>query len=68
MYTNRHYLLRDAYDDMMLDAVQPTRETFQLLLMGTMKGTRLQDAIFFRNEMKSMGLVPDVCSFTIDVL
>ncbi|XP_073040957.1 pentatricopeptide repeat-containing protein At4g35850, mitochondrial [Primulina eburnea] len=56
----RHYLLRDVYDDMMLDGVKPERDTFHSLIVGTMKGARLQDAFFFRDEMKSMGLVPDV--------
>ncbi|CAK7328171.1 unnamed protein product [Dovyalis caffra] len=56
----RNYLLRDAYDDMMLDGVQPSRDTFHSLIAGTMKGSRLQDAFYFRDEMKAMGLVPDV--------
>ncbi|KAE9449055.1 hypothetical protein C3L33_19042, partial [Rhododendron williamsianum] len=59
----RHYLLRDVYDDMMLDGVKPERDTFHSLIMGTMKGARLQDAFFFRNEMKAMGLVPDVALY-----
>ncbi|GKV07837.1 hypothetical protein SLEP1_g19549 [Rubroshorea leprosula] len=59
-FKRRHYLLRDVYDDMMLDGVQPTRDTFHALLAGTMKGARLQDAFFFRDEMKAMGLLPDV--------
>ncbi|CAD5163444.1 unnamed protein product [Musa acuminata subsp. malaccensis] len=54
------YLLRDVYDDMMLDGVQPVRDTFHALIVGTMKGSRLQDAFFFRDEMKAMGLPPDV--------
>lgn len=54
--------MRDVYDDMMLDGVKPERDTFHSLIMGTMKGARLQDAFFFRNEMKAMGLVPDVCT------
>ncbi|PKA59354.1 Pentatricopeptide repeat-containing protein [Apostasia shenzhenica] len=53
-------LLRDVYDDMILDAVQPLRDTFHLLIVGAMKSNRLQDAFFFRDEMKSMGLPPDV--------
>ncbi|PKU86017.1 pentatricopeptide repeat-containing protein At4g35850, mitochondrial-like [Dendrobium catenatum] len=56
----RGNLLRDVYDDMMLDAVQPLRDTFHLLIVGAMKGSRLQDAFFFRDEMKAMGLPPDV--------
>ncbi|CAH9088177.1 unnamed protein product [Cuscuta epithymum] len=56
----RHYLLRDVYDDMMLDGVKLERETFHSLIVGTMKGARLQDSLFFRDEMKSSGLVPDV--------
>ncbi|WOK95696.1 pentatricopeptide repeat-containing protein [Canna indica] len=56
----RGYLLRDVYDDMMLDGVQPLRDTFHALIVGTMKGSRLQDAFFFRDEMKAMGLPPDV--------
>lgn len=50
---------------MVLDGVQPTRDTFQALLVGSMKGARLQDAFFFRDEMKAMGLVPDVCQLTL---
>ncbi|XP_010265575.1 PREDICTED: pentatricopeptide repeat-containing protein At4g35850, mitochondrial [Nelumbo nucifera] len=59
----RHYLLRDVYDDMMLDGIQPTRDTFHSLIVGTMKGARLQDAFFFRDEMKAMGLLPDVALY-----
>ncbi|KAL5705341.1 hypothetical protein ACHQM5_023656 [Ranunculus cassubicifolius] len=44
----RQWLLRDVYDDMLLDGVQPTRGTFHSLIVGTMKGTRLQDAFFFK--------------------
>ncbi|KAK3410260.1 hypothetical protein EUGRSUZ_J02262 [Eucalyptus grandis] len=56
----RYGLLRDVYDDMMLDGVQPTRDVFHSLIVGTMRGARLQDVFFFRDEMKTMGLVPDV--------
>ena len=56
----RPYLLRDVYDDMMLDGIQPTRDIFYSLISGTMKGARLQDSFFFRDEMKSKGLFPDV--------
>ncbi|KAK4477354.1 hypothetical protein RD792_016575 [Penstemon davidsonii] len=59
----RNYLLRDVYDDMMLDGVKPERDTFHSLIVGTMKGGRMQDAFFFREEMKSMGLVPDVALY-----
>ncbi|XP_019183501.1 PREDICTED: pentatricopeptide repeat-containing protein At4g35850, mitochondrial [Ipomoea nil] len=59
----RHYLLRDVYDDMMLDGVKPERDTFHSLIVGTMKGARLQDALFFKDEMKAMGLVPDVALY-----
>ncbi|KAK2651649.1 hypothetical protein Ddye_011505 [Dipteronia dyeriana] len=30
------------------------------MIVGTMKGSRLRDAIFFRDEMKATGLLPDV--------
>ncbi|XP_078433110.1 pentatricopeptide repeat (PPR) superfamily protein isoform X2 [Wolffia australiana] len=56
----RNFLLRDVYDDMLLDGVQPVRDTFHSLIVGTMKGSRLQDAFYFRDEMKAMGLFPDV--------
>lgn len=56
-------MLRDVYDDMLLDGVQPTRDTFHSLIIGMMKGTRLQDAFYFRDEMKAMGLVPDVALY-----
>lgn len=61
----RSYLLRDVYDDMMLDGVKPERDTFHSLIVGTMKGARIQDSFFFRDEMKGMGLVPDVCCFLL---
>lgn len=57
----RHYLLRDVYDDMKLDGVQPTADIFHSFVVGVMKGARLSDAFFFREEMKSMGISPDVC-------
>lgn len=50
---------------MMLDGVQPIRDTFHSLIIGTMKGSRLDDAFYFRNEMKAMGLQPDVCSLSV---
>eukprot|EP01018_Ginkgo_biloba_P029965 Gb_40112 [translate_table: standard] len=55
----RHFLLRDVYDDMLLDGVQPIRDTFHNLIVGAMKGARLQDALYFLDEMKYMGLIPD---------
>ncbi|PIA51557.1 hypothetical protein AQUCO_01100422v1 [Aquilegia coerulea] len=59
----RQFLLRDVYEDMQLDGVQPTRDTFHSLIAGTMKGARLQDSFYFRDEMKAMGLVPDVALY-----
>lgn len=59
----RHFLLRDVYDDMMLDGVQPTRDVFHSLIVGTMKGVRLQDGFYFKDQMKTTGLLPDVCVF-----
>nr|AKF43299.1 pentatricopeptide repeat superfamily protein [Erodium gruinum] len=59
----RNFLLRDVYDDMMLDGVQPSRDAFHSLILGSMKGSNLQDVLFFRDEMKSMGLVPDVALY-----
>ncbi|KAL7221117.1 hypothetical protein ACSBR1_023134 [Camellia fascicularis] len=59
----RHYLLRDVYDDMMLDGVKPERDTFHSLIAGAMKGACLQDAFFFRDEMKAMGLVLDAALY-----
>jgi hypothetical protein len=56
------FLLRDVYDDMMLDGVKPTRDTFHSLAVGSMRVSKMQDAFFFKDEMKTMGLVPDVCA------
>ncbi|KAL8233941.1 hypothetical protein R6Q59_020041 [Mikania micrantha] len=56
----KNWLLRDVYDDMMLDGVKPEKDTFRALIAGSMKGLRLQDCFFFRDQMKSMGLIPDV--------
>lgn len=55
--------MRDAYDDMMLDGVPPTRDTFHSMIAGTMKGARMEDAFFFRDEMKAMGLLPDLALY-----
>ncbi|XP_057864989.1 pentatricopeptide repeat-containing protein At4g35850, mitochondrial [Cryptomeria japonica] len=55
----RYFLLRDVYDDMQLDGVQPIRDTFHTLIVGAMKGARLQDSLYFMDEMKSMGMAPD---------
>ncbi|KAF8378196.1 hypothetical protein HHK36_029533 [Tetracentron sinense] len=59
----RHFLLRDVYDDMLLDGIQPSRDIFHSLIVGTMKGARLQDAFFFKDEMKAMGMAPDVALY-----
>ncbi|KAK3012822.1 hypothetical protein RJ639_010414 [Escallonia herrerae] len=37
----RHYLLRDVYDDMVLDGVKPERDTFHSLIIGTMKAAAI---------------------------
>ncbi|KAJ4729331.1 Pentatricopeptide repeat-containing protein [Melia azedarach] len=59
----RYFLLRDVYEDLTLDGVQPTRDLFHSLIVGTMKGSRLQDAFFFRDQMKATGLLPDVALY-----
>ncbi|CAM6105776.1 unnamed protein product [Calypogeia fissa] len=56
----RPSLVRDVYEDMLLDGVQPIQETFFLLIDGCMQGSRLQDVMYFFEEMKAMGLTPDV--------
>ena len=56
----RPFLLRDVYDDMILDGIQPISDTFAPLFVGCMKGGRLQDAFYFYDEMKCMGYIPDV--------
>ncbi|KAI3907195.1 hypothetical protein MKX01_020553 [Papaver californicum] len=43
----KSFLLRDAYNDMLLDGVQPSRDSFHSLIIGSMKGSRLQDALYF---------------------
>lgn len=53
-------MLRDVYDDMMLDGVQPIRDTFHTFAIGAMKQSKLQDALFFKDEMKTMGINCDV--------
>ncbi|KAF8402250.1 hypothetical protein HHK36_013202 [Tetracentron sinense] len=59
---HKTFLLRDIYDDMLLDGIQPSRDIFHSLIVGTMKGAHLQDAFFFKDEMKAMGMAPDVSS------
>lgn len=53
---------------MILDGVQPERDTFHTLIVGTMKGNRLQDALYFRDQMKEMGLQPDVRSLIFEFI
>lgn len=67
MFIDRIYLLRNVYDHMILDGVKPEKDTFRALIAGSMKGVRLQDCFFFRDQMKSMGLIPDVSFFTLIV-
>lgn len=50
---------------MMLDGVKPEPDTFRSLIVGTMRGLQLQDAFFFRDQMRSMGLVPDVALYNL---
>lgn len=59
----RHFLVRDVYDDMMLDGVKPGRDTFHALIASTLKGARLQDAFYFHHQMRANGLVPDVALY-----
>ncbi|KAF3632911.1 putative SRSF protein kinase 1-like isoform X2 [Capsicum annuum] len=59
-----NYLLRDVYDDMMLDGVKPGRDTFHSLLICTMKGARLQDAFFSCDQ--SMVFIPDIAECDLD--
>ncbi|GAB2299080.1 hypothetical protein Dimus_033151 [Dionaea muscipula] len=59
----RYWLLRDVYEDLTLDGVQPSRDFFHSLIVGTMKGARMQDSLFFRDEMNAMGLPPDVALY-----
>ncbi len=66
--------MRDIYEDMQIDGVQPVRDTFHTLISGCMKGDRLQDVMYFFEEMKAMGLAPDVsitcqllCTMTLEL-
>lgn len=60
--------MRDVYEDMLLDGVRPIRNTFHTLITGCMKGQRLQDAMYFFDEMKAMGLQPDVSAVFLALL
>ncbi|PWA56199.1 Pentatricopeptide repeat-containing protein [Artemisia annua] len=54
---------------MMFDGVKPERDTFRGQIAGSMKGVRLQDCFFFRDQMKSMGHTSSQCraSKTVNV-
>ena len=45
---------------MLLDGVQPSRFTFHFAAAACMRAGRLQDVFFFFNQMKQMGMQPDV--------
>jgi pentatricopeptide repeat protein len=66
--SRRAYLMRDIYEDMQIDGVQPVRDTFHTLISGCMKGDRLQDVMYFFEEMKAMGLAPDVAIYNSVIL
>ncbi|KAF8413179.1 hypothetical protein HHK36_001155 [Tetracentron sinense] len=57
--TVQTFLPRDIYDDMLLNGIQPSRDIFHSLIVGTMKGAHLQDAFFFKDEMKAMGTMDE---------
>eukprot|EP00252_Welwitschia_mirabilis_P011130 TRINITY_DN2501_c0_g1_i1.p1 TRINITY_DN2501_c0_g1~~TRINITY_DN2501_c0_g1_i1.p1 ORF type:complete len:475 (+),score=85.23 TRINITY_DN2501_c0_g1_i1:164-1588(+) len=59
MAQKRTSLMRDGYEDMMLDGIQPNRDAFHSLVLGAMMGANLQDGVYFMDEMKSMGMIPD---------
>eukprot|EP00897_Mesotaenium_endlicherianum_P008385 jgi/Mesen1/7575/ME000392S06834 len=54
------YMLRDVYEDLLMDGLQPDRDTFHLAIPACMRTNRLQDAFYFFEEMKSTGMVPDL--------
>ena len=45
----RNFLLRDVYDDMLLDGVQPIRDTFHTLIVGAME---LDSKMLFTSWMR----------------
>ncbi|GBG61379.1 hypothetical protein CBR_g20410 [Chara braunii] len=61
--SKRAYLMRDVYEDMLMDGIRPNRDTFHLLIPACMKAHRLQDVMYFFSEMKSSGLIPDLVLF-----
>ena len=56
----RYFFMPYVYDDMFLDGVQPIRDTFHTLIVDAKKGYRLQDVVYFMDEIKYMGLMPNV--------
>ncbi|GBG61376.1 hypothetical protein CBR_g20407 [Chara braunii] len=61
--SKRAYLMRDVYEDMLMDGIRPNRDTYHLLIPACMKAHRLQDVMYFFSEMKSSGLIPDLVLF-----
>ena len=59
-------MLRDVYEDMLMDGISPSRDTFHMLIPGAMFSNRLQDAFFFFNEMKQRGMQPDVIQILLE--
>eukprot|EP00850_Spirogloea_muscicola_P008671 SM000047S16810 [mRNA] locus=s47:57425:61561:+ [translate_table: standard] len=52
----KSFLLRDVYEDLVMDGLAPSRDTFHVLIVGAMRGSRLDDAFYFADQMKAHGL------------
>eukprot|EP00850_Spirogloea_muscicola_P023280 SM000344S13004 [mRNA] locus=s344:70650:74758:+ [translate_table: standard] len=55
----KSFLLRDAYEDLVMDGLAPSRDTFHVLIVGAMRGSRLDDAFYFADQMKAHSLALD---------
>lgn len=53
-------MIRDVWDEMYANGITPNFDTYYLSIFHSMKARRLEDTLFFYDNMKKAGIEPDV--------
>ena len=56
----RAWLVRDVYEEMLLDGVAPDWTTFEEAMWANMRSRRVSDTVYFFNQMSRRGFQPTV--------
>lgn len=54
----------DVYEEMELDGVSPDLDTYGLFLDGCMKPRRVEDCMFFWQDFRKRGMIPNRSIYT----